>query len=312
MIINKKDVSLQMIRILSMLSIVLCHLVQEVNDATIAKMGQFLNVGVYVFLFLSGWLYGNKRIGDFGNWLLARVTRVLVPMWLFLVPLFCIHFYRGTMDWLKVPVYLTNTQYWFGGIGGGQHLWFVSVIFLCYCITPFLGNKCCKLKYLIPAIVICGYFLCYLNHVLGMTFLYANVYIIGFACKNKNITFSRRHAILSIPFALFIRIIGILFMDGTVFYDCLLVYVTHTMLTLSIFTLGKSYLNLKSNRIIDWLDDISYFVYIVHYMFMVGPARTMGITNYLAINILVTLVLSLVFAMILQLIYRLSVREFIR
>ena len=145
-----------------------------------------------------------------------------------------------------------------------------------------------------------------------MTFLYANVYIIGFACKNKNITFSRRHAILSIPFALFIRIIGILFIDGTVFYDCLLVYVTHTMLTLSIFTLGKSYLNLKSNRIIDWLDDISYFVYIVHYMFMVGPARTMGITNYLAINILVTLVLSLVFAMILQLIYRLSVREFIR
>lgn len=131
MIINKKDVSLQMIRILSMLSIVLCHLVQEVNDATIAKMGQFFNVGVYVFLFLSGWLYGNKRIGDFGNWLLARVKRVLVPMWLFLVPLFCIHFYRGTMDWLKVPVYLTNTQYWFGGIGG-------ATLMVCKCNLSLL------------------------------------------------------------------------------------------------------------------------------------------------------------------------------
>lgn len=57
---KSKDVSIQMIRILSMASIILCHLVQELNNSTIAKTGQIFNVGVYIFLFLSGWLYGQK------------------------------------------------------------------------------------------------------------------------------------------------------------------------------------------------------------------------------------------------------------
>ena len=156
---------------------------------------------------------------------------------------------------------------------------------------------------------ICGYLLCHVSHVYGMTLLYVNTYIIGYFCKNKNIVISRWLALFSIPLALIIRITGMVFLDGTVFYDCLVVYVSHTMLTLSIFSLGKNYLNIKSSRIIDWLDDISYFVYIVHYMFMVGPVRTMGITNNLYINIIITLVISIVFAMGLQLIYRLCMRE---
>lgn len=116
---QQKDVSVQMIRIISMFSIFLCHLVQELNNTTIAKTGQFFNVGVYVFLFLSGWLYGNKKIENYGKWILGRVKRVLVPMWLFMILLFCIHFYQGKMEWVKLLVFLTDTQYWFGGIGGG-------------------------------------------------------------------------------------------------------------------------------------------------------------------------------------------------
>ena len=58
----KKDVSIQIIRICAMFSIILCHIVQEVNNNVIAQMGQFLNVGVYIFLFLSSYLYGKKKI----------------------------------------------------------------------------------------------------------------------------------------------------------------------------------------------------------------------------------------------------------
>lgn len=157
--------------------------------------------------------------------------------------------------------------------------------------------------------IICGYSLCHVSQNFGMTILYVNVYIIGFFFKYKNIVINPRYTFILIPIALIIRVIVRLFMDGTVFYDCLVVFISHMILTLSIFTLGKNYLNIKSNRFINWLDDISYFVYIVHYMFMVGPVRTMGITNSLLINTIITLVLSIVSAMVLQRVYRLFINE---
>ena len=57
----KKDVSIQIVRICAMFSILACHLVQELNNSKIAQLAQFFNVGVYIFLFLSGYLYGNKK-----------------------------------------------------------------------------------------------------------------------------------------------------------------------------------------------------------------------------------------------------------
>lgn len=110
---EKKDVSIQMIRILSMFSIILCHWVCELNNPTIAKMSQFFNVGVYIFLFLSGWLYGKKKISDIRKWYIERVKRVLIPMWLFMIFLLFIHYIKGTMKWIDIPIYMTNTQYWF-------------------------------------------------------------------------------------------------------------------------------------------------------------------------------------------------------
>lgn len=52
--------------------------------------------------------------------------------------LFGIHAYQGTMKLKCVPIYLSNTQYWLGKIGGGAHLWFISIISLCYLVTPLL------------------------------------------------------------------------------------------------------------------------------------------------------------------------------
>lgn len=115
---KNKDVSIQMVRILSMVSIILCHLVQELNNITIAKTAQFFNVGVYIFLFLSGWLYGQKNIQNISEWFIGRVKRVLIPMWIFILFLFVIHTCQGTMRLKYIPIYLTDTQYWLGKIVG--------------------------------------------------------------------------------------------------------------------------------------------------------------------------------------------------
>ena len=61
----KKDVSLQLLRIFSMLMIVLCHLCIQTKIDFFVNISQFFNVGVFVFLFLSGYLYGKKEIIGF-------------------------------------------------------------------------------------------------------------------------------------------------------------------------------------------------------------------------------------------------------
>lgn len=304
-----KDVSIQLIRILSMFSIILCHLVQELNNPTLAQTGQLFNVGVYIFLFLSGWLYGNKEINDICNWILGRVKRVLVPMWIFMIFLFFIYSFQGTMNLWYIPIFLTNTQYWFGKIRGGAHLWFISVIFLCYLMIPLLQKVKNKLEVIIPVMVLTGYALCYLSRTEGMIILYISVFIIGYVYKNKNVELSWKLAVSLIILALVIRLGSKVLLDGTVLYDCLLVYLTHTALTVGVFVLGRKFLIFKSGKIVNWFDDISYFVYITHYMFMVGPLRTMRLTENLFVNVVITLTVSFVTAAILRMIYRFVVRE---
>ena len=101
------------------------------------------------------------------------------------------------------------------------------------------------------------------------------------------------------------------YLDGTVIYDCLLVYLTHTALAIGLFSLSRK-IFLKSRSSIDWFDDISYFVYITHYMFMVGPLRTMGLTSNLLLNTIITVTLTFFSATSLQRIYRAVMMENIK
>lgn len=298
-----------MIRIIAMLSIILCHLVQELNNSGIAKIGQVFNVGVYVFLLMSGWLYGKKEIIDVREWLIERAKRVLLPMWLFMIVLFAIYYFQGAMKWNYVPIYLTNTQYWLGLVVGGAHLWFISVIFLCYLIVPLLRKLKNNLNIIIFGMILSGCILCYLNRTDGMTFLYVSVFSIGYWIKIQNIIIKWQFSIALVGFALITRIVSKIFLDGTVLYDCLLVYATHTTLAMGLFFFEKQIFCIRANKVIDWLDDISFFVYITHYMFMVGPIRTMGLTDSLLINTVVTITVSFSMAIVLQAIYLLIVRK---
>ena len=195
------------------------------------------------------------------------------------------------------------------GQAGGAHLWFISVIFLCYLITPLLQRYKSKLGIIVLVMILSGYGLCYLSHTGGMTILYTSVYAIGYLLKNEEKEITMLLAIMVIILSLVVRLVSIKYFDGTVLYDCLLVYLTHTALAMGLFYLGKQIFMFKSNKGIDWLDSISYFVYITHYMFMVGPIRTMGLTSNLLINTVITMVLSFVAAIILQTIYKMIFKK---
>ena len=64
------------------------------------------------------------------------------------------------------------------------------------------------------------------------------------------------------------------------------------------FTIGI--FKLKSNNAINFMDDISFYNYIAHYMFFVGPFRVMGLFNCLIFNMFITIFVSFVSAVILK------------
>ena len=57
----KKDKSIQIIRIFSMFLIIICHIASQSNISLFHMSAQFFNVGVFIFLFISGFLYGKKE-----------------------------------------------------------------------------------------------------------------------------------------------------------------------------------------------------------------------------------------------------------
>ena len=139
----KKNVSIQIIRICAMFFIIICHLVSESNNNFIVQTAQFFNVGVYIFLFLSGYLYGKKKIENNKEWLIGRAKKIMIPTYCFVVFLTLIHIMRNTMDFKYIFIHLFDLQYYLGGLGGAQHLWFVSIIMICYIVNVHLqyNNK---------------------------------------------------------------------------------------------------------------------------------------------------------------------------
>ena len=56
--------SINFLRIFAMILILLCHIVQEYDNLYIQMTAQILNIGVPIFIIISGYLYGNKEINE--------------------------------------------------------------------------------------------------------------------------------------------------------------------------------------------------------------------------------------------------------
>ena len=68
--VGRKDWSISTIRMLAMCSIVACHLCQLYG----LPAAWVLNIGVQVFLMISGWLYGLRPdFSDIRNWYAKRL-----------------------------------------------------------------------------------------------------------------------------------------------------------------------------------------------------------------------------------------------
>lgn len=310
---KKKVNFISWLRFFAVICILICHLVQTSEIPIVRIYAQFFNIGVELFILISGFCFGLQgRITDVRKWFIKRIKRIYVPYELFVVLLVIIYYSLDEnvdlLSWLWCVSGLMVS------IKGITHAWFVAVILICYCVTPILAIFCEKgygnknllaTLILLPSVAafIPNYTLAaYLPHI----FFYGCGYLIG--ANYNEIVYSRDRVVKCVLLTIAsggVRVVGRIFLDGTVWYDNIIVIYTQYMIGISIFVFFAMVLNVvQPKRICDFICRISFEVYLCHYMFIVGPVSLMGRTSLWILDCIAVIIVSVTLATVMNFVNR--------
>ncbi len=314
LITEKESYIISIVHVIAMILVLLAHLVQESSNFLVTQTAQIFNVGVFLFLFISGFIYGHKDIKDKTEFYLKRAKRIFIPLYLFMAFLFIVYkFYlKENIEFKYYFIYLFNLQGILGGIKGAQHLWFLTALMFCYLVTPFLNSikkfiKGIKEFFYTTALILAIPILItiFISRKLGLYFSYMSLYSLAYFLgtkKYKKIS-KKNMTIFSVItlFFLVIRVISKILIDSTIVYDGIIVIYEQSIFAIWIFTFISFIKTLKKeNKFILYLDKISFYIYITHIPFMTGPLRIMGFSNSFLVNSFITIIISYASAVILK------------
>ena len=259
MISEAESNAIKYIRVGSMLAIVLCHLLQAYSN----RWAFVFNIGVQVFLALSGYLYGRKIISNWKQWGMGRVKRVYVPMFLFLIvvlPLYLV-FHREVFSWKAYALNFLNL-----------HLrnyadWVLPIL--------LIGVGASYLMAPGPWVFIASW-----------VFLYA----VGYLYVQLNEKRQRLYEIGLILLEISLLVLVALRFDIVTNYFHPLNRVFHDASGVFIVILGIKLLSGLHlwivPKIVDVFDKYSFHVFLVHYFLIAGPFSMAHITPYVFVNVL--------------------------
>ena len=101
------------------------------------ELAWWFNVGVQIFLCISGFLYGQKNLGETTAFYYRRFKKILIPYYMVFIP-------YGLLQLVFAKNVFKPKSFIKGLIvndllTGAGHLWFVATILLCYVLTPLLA-----------------------------------------------------------------------------------------------------------------------------------------------------------------------------
>lgn len=304
-----KEISLQqknaitIVRVLSMLMIITCHILQGYNQPS----AFLFNVGVQIFFLLSGFLYGKIDITSIASFIKKRFVKVYIPY--ILVVLCCAVIYMifniADLSFRNIVPYLFNIQGFVGDkIDGLNHLWFLSVLMICYFITP-IAQKILKYNsvlfivlWILVGVVEFG-FVQKMQSVAAWVMLY----LLGmFWGKNENKWINIGLIIVS----LILSFVMLYFLKMEYLTDPHMVRYSiglHCILALCIVSVlycSLSKLEICMPKWYKYCNDVSYEVYLIHHIVILGPLSLLFVTPIKAINIVLILVITLMLSHLLN------------
>ena len=287
---------ISLVRILAMASIVLCHILQAYGN----PLAWRFNVGVQIFLVLSGYLYGHKEIHNWVTWLWQRFKKLYIPCFLYCaVTLTVLHYFAGqNVGWLD---YITISA-----VDGISHLWFMKAIFLCYAITPLLsylrrwGGHWLYLILIAIGIVEFGYF-----HIAQEYFSWVWLYSMGYFFPLLKDSYKRY---VWIAFGA-IAIIVTIYLQFP--HDRNMADLWHYVCGLAFCIIPIQLIRFsRYSTIIKKLDSYSFHVYITHHIYLVGPLSLVPLFSGAWIAVPTILCLMTISAVVLKFISDAAVKLF--
>lgn len=312
---QKRDLSISFVRMLAMMFIVICHVMQYYD----MELAWWFNVGVQIFLCISGYLYGRKRILDILVFYRKNFVKILIDyeIVVFAAVAATVLFTDTviTVEEIAGAVLTVST------IAGGAHLWFIPTILMCYLLTPLYERIFSRAeqshKLLVPAAVL----LFVMNElVFRQMFSYFNAawincYLIGFALRRfqqYRFWYTGSAWLLTLTGAVCISIQAsvrylqlITLTDAwRPFYYPMCDY-GHVFLGVALFCSGRVLLRPFCNinliqRILRLSDRYSYQIYLTHHFFILGPLSLMALTANSYVNVVLILLLTVLTAVLLQ------------
>jgi hypothetical protein len=313
---------ISIVRVFSMLLIVVTHFLTWMGINSF----QISTVGVASFLFISGYLYGNKSIDNRKDWIKNRINRVLVPFWILASALSFYLIIKGDYQ-LALKQIIESFFNLQGirsiicisfGIGNGHlsglaHCWFLTVIMLCYIGIVFLKNSCVekfgdmhsRMLFLFSIFLHIAF--CFINVAIGCFV----IFFIGYFYRRLESTSKTSNSFFAlITFATLvvvsIRIVLKKFIDGECFYDFFIASFSSNICAIWCFVLVKwvsekypllAAITVKKS----WkqVDNMTYPLYLTHYMFLKEPFA-LPPQMHICASIISFTILSIVSAMLLD------------
>lgn len=300
------DYSISLLRIIACSMIVLTHICAYLNQYVI---GEFFNVGVHIFFFISGFLYSNKDIQNSKSFIINRTIRIFIPLYLWILVNIVI-LKRISLPTYKLVMTLFNLQ--------GLHVindifpkvnapWFLTVIYLCYILLiPFKklesrNPNITKIQNL-PLIFLIYVLLLFIRvDIFGVAFLLFGYYI---AKNNTMEDDSLFKGIFIFAISLIIRIMAKFLIHNDILYVNIFVTLSTILLTYSIVSIFRNAVrnvkvikNALSTPFFKVIDNASIYVYLTHEIFIDLCFRLLNNTY---LSIILVFIFSFAFSIVLN------------
>lgn len=305
MTFSKSEISaLNIIRWLSVLMIFSCHILQGLNS----KWAFILNVGVQIFFFLSGFLYGAKGISNYKIFYIKRFSKIYVPYFIALSLFLLLQFFMSQQLPVKdiVGYYLCVNGLITDNLTGLGHLWFIPVIFICYLLLPIF-DYCIRKK---AVLTICV-FACMLGLAMVVKpntyFLWIGVYYIGYL--NSRFPILQKYC-LSLSLVACIVLFTIKYMLNISILGSAFNPLIHATGGCLLFLAGYNILaQMNINQQFAQNSRWGYFVYLTHFPFIIGPLSVLHLSTFLPFNILLILLLTVIASLVVEFLSRLLTKQ---
>jgi len=304
---------LRFIRCIAVALILVTHICQEYKIG----LAQYTNIGVQMFLVISGFLMGQSETISWKKWALRRFLR-LIPSYYIILLLTAIVYWlildKNIVDFQFVSHFTTLHFLFFPSYPfWGGHLWYITAIALCYAIFPilFYTSRINGIAYLFLYLIVAPLFLTIIFYKTALPYrLCGDIYcfIIGFIGAKffKQILPKYLTAALIMITMLIVTLHYIFALNNYWDIDflpnlfslfgpwerCLCGISFCAIFYLPLFDI------ITNNALVNFMDKYSYEIYLSHKNFILGPLSLLYISNYTFLNIIIAISSSLLCALV--------------